>query len=895
MASSIAVDLQSGSATSADGIDTLSSIENIQGSDHDDFITGNALDNQLAGGAGNDTLDGLEGNDRLIGNGGSDLFLDWQGFNTIIGGDGEDTISYANFSPNSLFFLRSPTVTINLGENFSDLQGFNLFDLPGFNSSERFLVSKNSLNSIENAVGSHLGDSIYGNAERNKIEGRDGDDLISGGFGDDIINGDDGIDTLIFNYLELNQRITISLNENSSSTFDDLGIKIETDEIRDIENVIGSSGNDEISGNDANNRLDGGSGWDALYGLGGNDTLIGGTGGSYIDGGADSDTVDYRFASTGLVGSLEAQYLTFGSDADTLISIENIIASEFDDELFGDSQSNQIDGRSGRDILSGLDGNDILNGGDGNDQLFGDAGDDQLIGGNGNDLIFGLKGNDRLNGGAGNDRLSGGEGDDWLADVEGADSFDGGDGIDYADFSTATTSIFASLSQRYTKTITGNNEAVIFYSSLNSIENLQGSRFDDILEGDDQNNVINGGASADTVSYSYLLTGYSVNANLSTGYASVKDGNSVVFDTDTLISIENLTGSSGNDTLTGNDQDNVLVGGDGADSLSGGGGNDDIYAELGTDLLIDGGAGKDTLHVFFNSGDTQNDLKQISFDGSSGFINFENLTGSDFSEWIVGDANDNRIDGGKGDDFIFGGGGNDILIGGEGINYIRGGSGHNIIDGTSSNGYSVATYDFIDGLAFPEGLTINLKLGSGNATLFKNNSSTPVLSDDYINIFSVRTGKGDDVIYGNDEDNIFWSMQGEDSIFAGGGNDIIDGGFSNDLLEGGSGTDIFVFSRNAFSLSSAMTQVDTIQDFGFGGADKIDLRSYGTLNSSNFQILNDGNITNVYVRDGGFTQHIVVKGPSAGSLTLQDDFLLVGFSNSQTDLFDGYASVFSLN
>jgi hypothetical protein len=46
-------------------------------------------------------------------------------------------------------------------------------------------------------------------------------------------------------------------------------------------------------------------------------------------------------------------------------------------------------------------------------------------------------------------------------------------------------------------------------------------------------------------------------------------------ETDTLRSIENIGGTSGNDTITGNSQDNVLTGGSGgADVLSGGDGND---------------------------------------------------------------------------------------------------------------------------------------------------------------------------------------------------------------------------------------------------------------------------------------------------------------------------------
>ena len=53
---------------------------------------------------------------------------------------------------------------------------------------------------------------------------------------------------------------------------------------------------------------------------------------------------------------------------------------------------------------------------------------------------------------------------------------------------------------------------------------------------------------------------------------------------DTLIGIENLTGSGFNDMLTGDANANVLSGGAGNDTLDGGAGND----------TLDGGAGNDT-------------------------------------------------------------------------------------------------------------------------------------------------------------------------------------------------------------------------------------------------------------------------------------------------------------
>jgi len=64
---------------------------------------------------------------------------------------------------------------------------------------------------------------------------------------------------------------------------------------------------------------------------------------------------------------------------------------------------------------------------------------------------------------------------------------------------------------------------------------------------------------------------------------------------DTLISVENLIGSDGNDELTGNNAANELTGGAGDDTLTGGGGDDlFIYNEGdGTDVITDFGVGND--------------------------------------------------------------------------------------------------------------------------------------------------------------------------------------------------------------------------------------------------------------------------------------------------------------
>jgi serralysin len=61
-----------------------------------------------------------------------------------------------------------------------------------------------------------------------------------------------------------------------------------------IENAVGGSGNDSLTGNDGVNLLRGGAGSDKLYGLGGADVLEGGAGGDTLSGGAGADIFDFN-------------------------------------------------------------------------------------------------------------------------------------------------------------------------------------------------------------------------------------------------------------------------------------------------------------------------------------------------------------------------------------------------------------------------------------------------------------------------------------------------------------------------------------------------------------------------------------------------------------------------
>ncbi|OYT97790.1 MAG: hypothetical protein CFE49_00090 [Pseudomonas sp. PGPPP3] len=92
--------------TGGAGSDTLSSIENLIGTNSSDTLTGNANSNILSGLAGNDVLSGDAGNDFLIGGIGNDVLIGGSGHDTyqwLAGENGTDTVQgfVHNFSGNA--------------------------------------------------------------------------------------------------------------------------------------------------------------------------------------------------------------------------------------------------------------------------------------------------------------------------------------------------------------------------------------------------------------------------------------------------------------------------------------------------------------------------------------------------------------------------------------------------------------------------------------------------------------------------------------------------------------------------------------------------------------------------------------------------------------------------
>ncbi len=356
----------------------------------------------------------------------------------------------------------------------------------------------------------------------------------------------------------------------------------------------------------------------------------------------------------------------------------------------------------------------------------------------GNDVLFGTPGDDQIDGLGGSDYLIGHAGDDLLNGGDGNDRFEGGDG----------------------------------------------------------NDTLNGGAGIDGVTYINSTAGVVV--DLPNNSAQTVDG---VF-SDTLSSIEDVSGSEFQDFISGNGSNNVLSGRGGDDRLYGNGGNDDLRGGSGADEM-DGGTGNDSYEVddagdrvieAFGEGTADRVDASISYTLGD---NVERLTltgseaidgtGNALANVIVGNSAANILTGGDGHDSLNGRQGADTMVGGLGNDvYFVDNAGDTVteVDG-QGNDLVKSSVDYVLG-ADVERLTLT---GSG--------------------AISGTGNAGANRITGNGAANTLHGEGRNDKLFGGAGNDQLHGGVGSDRLTGGSGQDGFYFD----TALNARNNVDTILDF----------------------------------------------------------------------------------
>lgn len=467
-----------------------SDIETVWGSPFNDELTGTVGPQTLDGYGGNDTLDGKSGADVLIGNGGT------------------DTASYANHTA-------GVTVTINGTANDG---------VPGEND--------NVQTSVENVTGSEDNDTLTGSSGVNTLAGGNGADTLNGlgnddvlagggsndkfiaGAGADDMFGGDGIDTGDYSARIVPETITLDDQPNDGSAG-------ENDNLR-AEQVFGGSNDDDITGDDQGNFLEGRGGDDTLTGLGNVDYLAGGDEADSIFGG-DGDDVITNGASPDGADSVNGgpgtgDLSTYGDRTSSLtVSLDNVA----DDGEAGENDN----------VHANVE---RVFGGSAPDGLQGSSADNLFAGGGGADTVAGAAGNDTLKGDGGTDSLFGGDDNDSLAGGPGADPLAGGPGYDTADYSSAGANIDVSIDDVADDGVAAEGDNV-----MTTIEAVLGGRFNDKIEGDSDPNTLAGGLGAD------IIRGFD-------GADIVAGGNGV----------DTLRGGNGNDELHAVDstQDDLVCG-----------------------------------------------------------------------------------------------------------------------------------------------------------------------------------------------------------------------------------------------------------------------------------------------------------------------------------------------
>jgi len=805
----------------SDNILTLDgTFENVIGTPFDDSIGGNGADNCLWGGAGFDAIDGFEGDDILFGEDGDDWLWGEGGSDQLYGGQGNDRLQGLGGNDvldggagSDQLWGSSGNDVLHGGAGDDSLFGDGGDDSLDGGAGSDLLSGSTGNNQLAGGAGNDTYEiSVTGSADT--VDESPFDDGI-----DTLDFSDATVGVTVDLALDAGQQQVINVANNSRLSIIGTIEKVIGTDFEDVISgngvrnfLFGEGGNDFLEGRGGNDVLVGGedddllsddSGDNQLVGRAGNDTYrISVTGGSDTvdESPADdgTDTLDFSAAAVSVSVDLaldagEEQVINAANNSRLSITgtIENAIGTNFDDTILGNAADNILEGGAGNDTLDGREGADQLAGGPGDDQLLGGPGNDQLDGGADNDVLAGGAGEDLLDGGTGNDQLSGdgdndslagGDGDDLLDDGAGDDQLAGGrgndtyllgvaggtesvselpddNGVDTLDFSTAPLAVTVDLANGGAQPIALGNILTL----AGTIENVVGTPFDDVIDGNAADNNLQGGAGNDS-----------------------------------------LFGAGGNDTLGDGPGDDVLLGGAGSDtyqlSVTGGADTvDESPADNGVDTLdfsaSDVGVAVDLMAAGPQPIAAGNTLTLID--------TIENVIGTPLGDTINGNLVDNVLVGGKGNDLLNGlAGADDTLIGGPGDDtyelWLPGGA-VTVDESPLDDGIDTLQFSVADA---GEGVTLDLALAGPQWI-----TSTTVLTI-IGTIENVNGTSFDDLIRGNAADNVLNGLQGSDILLGRKGLDQLVGGDERDILIGGPDSDILFGEADDDILIGGTTDYD---------------------------------------------------------------------------------------
>jgi trimeric autotransporter adhesin len=732
-------------------------------------IYGYGGDDRLFGGDNVDFLDGGTGADRMSGGGRNDTYVVDNAGDVVVEresnsfGDGLITGGEADLVYASVSFTLGAFV-----ENLSLLTGAGAI----------------------NGTGNELVNTIHGNNSGNTLDGLDGADLLIGHGGSDTLRGGNHNDEL-----------------------------------------YGSEDNDTLEGGAGSDTMDGGTGSDTMRGGAGDDSYFVDNGGDIVTENANEghDTV-YSSVTLTLRPNVEDLGMLAGAIDGTGNELDNVISGNVDgndirgldgeDLLKGGGGDDELRGGNQNDELYGQGGDDELRGEAGDDAMFGDAGDDDYFVNSGGDLV-GEDANEGLDAvfvtvldnytltahvenlhlltgtnGTGNglaNYITGNLLDNTIDGAGGADTMEGRQGDDTYRVDNAgdavnefaeqgSDTVLASVSYTLTagssvETLATTNDAGTGTINLtgNAVDNsIRGNNGTNILNGGGGSDVIDGRGGTDTASYEGNLVGVAayLGMNGTSGLAFellVVNGQAILVAIDTLISIENLRGSSFDDELTGNELNNELRGGFGNDTYTVQNAGDTIveFASQGTDEVRAG------VSYTLTTGADVETLRTTNDAGTAAI----NLTGNGANNHVIGNNAGNTLDGG--------GGNNDELEGRDGDD----------------------TY-----LVNNANVTITEDASRGVDTVRTSVSYTLTTGAD-VELFTTNNDAGTAVL------NLTGNASGNE-VRGNNGNNVLNGCDGNDFLTGLGGQDQFLFS----TALDAASNVDQIVDFTIG-VDRIQLEN----------------------------------------------------------------------
>ena len=857
-----------------------------------------ANDDVIIGFSTDDTIGGQAGNDELNGAGGADTYV-------FGAADGHDKISDTGLGSEIDTLSFDPTISAQdvlvertqegdyVLKDADDTWSVTLQSLPGrpaggleqiaFSDGTQWSVSEldqkyydqaavNSGGTIygnnqdevisggasdEAIFGGGGNDSLNGGRGNDVLVGGDGNDILKGGADDDVLegglgtdsfDGGAGSDTIHFGYSNVGWLIDLAAGTAAAVTQPTV---IET--VANIENVVGSSHADTITGSLENNRLAGGLGGDTYV-------LNAGFGQDIVvdDGNASIDAVDTVSFGAGLSGAGltltkhgESTLKVLVNGTNDVLLIEDMFAEDkfaieqfaFADGSFwswsqisarlaadiaasgithdGNGLSEQIIGSSGDDALCGRTGDDAVSGGLGSDTYVFNAGDGQDTiedngGGNADrlvihgyspsDLILSTKPNDTLviSFVGSSDRIT-------LVNTLGSDSTDIIEQFVFDDGTIYTIADMAGLVA--SQAVTG----MQIYGTAGA-DSLRGTDGNDTMHGYGDHDVIDGGLGADSLMGGEGNDRIIIDEN-DVWYAGDGGIDTVVYSGSADIqyaleqgAFEHAEMGSGNDTIWGGASDNIIHGGAGNDTLHGNGGHDVLEGGAGADSLM-GGEGNDRVIVdefdVWFAGD--GGIDTVVYNGSADFQyaldngGFEHAEMGSGNDQIWGGASDNHIHGGAGNDTIQGFGGHDVIEGGAGADSLMGGEGNDriIVD------------EFDVWIAGDAGIDTVVYNGSADFQYYLDTGAFE----------HAEMGSGNDTIWGGASDNDIHGGAGNDTLLAYAGTDTLNGGLGDDTLTGGADNDSFIFDADFGN--------DVITDFTAGAAsdDVIEFRGIASLDS----------------------------------------------------------------